>query len=108
MYVHNTYIKQFSETGLMGGLGFLALIFFIATYSIKYVNIKKYPEAKYVFFGILSMFINVFFDFDFSIRPIFLLTFSLIAFANNKYANEKLLTKYKDSYLKILTFVSIQ
>lgn len=77
-YVHNDYLQILAETGLFGGGAFIALFLVLGYYAVR-----RWSDFTSFFLpiSVLSLMVDIFFDFDLhflSIALIFFILFSLI------------------------------
>lgn len=82
-YAHNAYLEMFAETGIVGGVLYFLLFASLLYFSIKVVVQEENPSKKIKLFALLlavaGMCVNVFFDFDWNFRGVFLLTILFFA-----------------------------
>lgn len=86
-YVHNDYLQAFANLGFLGGSAFLLLMFYLLFKAVQAVfanqNLKQNQNEKKLFFslliGVVVIYFNALFDFDWHFNSIFLLIFVLLA-----------------------------
>ncbi|MCB9813389.1 MAG: O-antigen ligase family protein [Pseudomonadales bacterium] len=82
IYAHNFILQLTSESGLLSGLFFSFIIIFIIKkgYEIYSQKDDKFLINKFVYIGFISLLINSFFDYDWNLFPIFLMSLIFAAF----------------------------
>ncbi|MFC1711770.1 O-antigen ligase family protein, partial [Patescibacteria group bacterium] len=86
-YTHNHFFQIFAETGIFGGLAFLTLIFFMATFLVKNIFYQRNFKVKEssainmaLSVGALGSIIHSFFDYDWQFSSIFLLFWIIVGY----------------------------
>lgn len=79
-YAHNAFLQEFSNLGLLGGGAFAALMVGLLISALKNISwLKSDSWEKYVGIGLVSIYVDVLFDFDWDFLGILLITFVLLA-----------------------------
>lgn len=98
-FAHSAFLQNFAELGVFGGLLFFALMTHLLFLAWKKVKRHLRSLEMALFIGFLSIFINAFFDFDWSFIGIYSLSLIWVALILKRKKRERALSK-KTSYSK--------
>lgn len=91
-YAHNAFLEQAAETGMIGGTIFLLLMSALIFYAWhkNVVGGKNFNWYTAIFIGLVSIYTNALFDFDWSFLGVFILTVFLLSLLCSVDAKRKL------------------
>ena len=113
-YAHNSFLQAGAELGVLGGGLFAVLMFFLLWKAAGEVKInqkikhEEFSWQKAILLGIVSVFFNAFFDFDWQFIGIFSLTLIFLALLIRNYQEEQSLSQKLSLHLfKLFYFGAI-